>query len=110
MEVRFSPSPFFEEYLLIRICPHPFHHFFPPLSVSFMRGSWSFESGVYQTVTEVAIINSATDEANGVIALYYGEALAFELTDVVLRINESVDFSSFSFSCALFFLSLLPPH
>lgn len=100
----FSPL---SSYSLIRIGPHLFPHFFSRLSVSFMRGSWSFESGVYQTVTEVAIINGATDEANGVIALYYGGALAFELTDFILRINESVDFSSFSFSCALFWV--LPP-
>lgn len=68
-------------------------------SVSFMRGSFTFEAGVYNTVTEVAIINSDTEEANGVIALYFGETLAFQLMDVVLRINESVEFSSFIFSC-----------
>ncbi|BGP14957.1 hypothetical protein JCM10213v2_002912 [Rhodosporidiobolus nylandii] len=66
--------------------------------ISFERGSFTFQAGVYNTVTEVAILNSDIDTANGVLALYAGETLAFELTDVVFRVNSSVQFSAFAIS------------
>ncbi|GAA5989363.1 hypothetical protein JCM11641_004199 [Rhodosporidiobolus odoratus] len=66
--------------------------------VSFDRGSFTFAAGAYNTVTEVAILNSAIDKANGVLAVYAGETLAFEKKDIVFRINESVQFSAFAIS------------
>ncbi|GAA5871299.1 hypothetical protein JCM1840_004406 [Sporobolomyces johnsonii] len=69
--------------------------------LSFNRGSWTFETGVYNTVTEIAILNSNPGtpcEANGVLAVYAGETLAFERTDVVFRTNASVFFTSLAFS------------
>ncbi|GAA5891682.1 hypothetical protein JCM5296_005510 [Sporobolomyces johnsonii] len=69
--------------------------------LSFNRGSWTFETGVYNTVTEIAILNSNPGtpcEANGVLAVYAGETLAFERTDVVFRTNASVSFTSLAFS------------
>ncbi|GAA6029782.1 hypothetical protein JCM8097_001047 [Rhodosporidiobolus ruineniae] len=67
-------------------------------AISFNRGSFTFQAGVYNTVTEVAIINSDPNTADGVLALYAGETLAFERKDVVFRVNESVHFSAFAIS------------
>ncbi|GAA6004800.1 hypothetical protein JCM11491_002235 [Sporobolomyces phaffii] len=67
---------------------------------SFNRGSFSFEAGQYTTLTEVAILNSnpgTETEANGYLAVYTGETLAFERSDVVYRTNASVFFSSVLF-------------
>ncbi|CEQ40487.1 SPOSA6832_02109, partial [Sporobolomyces salmonicolor] len=69
--------------------------------VSFNRDSWTFKTGVYNTVTEIAILNSDPGtpcEANGVLAVYAGETLAFERTDIVFRTNASVLFTSLAFS------------
>ncbi|GAA5918505.1 hypothetical protein JCM1841_003271 [Sporobolomyces salmonicolor] len=55
----------------------------------------------YNTVTEIAILNSDPGtpcEANGVLAVYAGETLAFERTDIVFRTNASVLFTSLAFS------------
>ncbi|GAA6060264.1 hypothetical protein JCM10212_003964 [Sporobolomyces blumeae] len=67
---------------------------------SFNRGSFTFEAGKYNTITEVAILNSdpsTNTEANGYLAVYAGETLAFERTEVVFRTNASVFFSSVQF-------------
>ncbi|GAA5821877.1 hypothetical protein JCM11251_004755 [Rhodosporidiobolus azoricus] len=66
--------------------------------ISFNRGSFTFEAGSYNTITEVVIFNSDADTANGVLALYAGETLAFERHDLVFRVNESVSISSFIIS------------
>ncbi|GAA5952460.1 hypothetical protein JCM21900_005317 [Sporobolomyces salmonicolor] len=69
--------------------------------VSFNCDSWPFKTDVYNTVTEIAILNSNPGtpcEANGVLEVYAGETLAFERTDVVSRTNASVFFTSLAFS------------
>ncbi|GAA6029784.1 hypothetical protein JCM8097_001048 [Rhodosporidiobolus ruineniae] len=66
--------------------------------ISFDRGSWTFQTGAYNTVTEIAIINSDVGVADEVLAVYAGETLAFERKDVVFRINQSVFFSAFEIS------------
>ncbi|ORY49286.1 hypothetical protein BCR35DRAFT_336084 [Leucosporidium creatinivorum] len=71
-------------------------------AISIERGSFNFTAGVWQTVTEVAVLNSDPKEdgtvANGELSLYLNDALAFSLTDVVFRTNASVFFSSFLIS------------
>ncbi|GAA5965766.1 hypothetical protein JCM3765_007336 [Sporobolomyces pararoseus] len=67
---------------------------------SFNRGSFKFTAGQYTTLTEVAILNSNPSkdtEANGYLAVYNGETLAFERSDIVYRTNQSVFFSSIMF-------------
>ncbi|GAA6014702.1 hypothetical protein JCM10207_006908 [Rhodosporidiobolus poonsookiae] len=66
--------------------------------VSVERGTFVYESGAYNTVTEIAIINSTPDTANGVLAIYAGTTLAFERKDMIFRINESVFFTTFDIS------------
>ncbi|GAA5892874.1 uncharacterized protein JCM6883_007500 [Sporobolomyces salmoneus] len=65
---------------------------------SYNRGSFTFEAGKYNTLTEIAILNSnpstENTEANGYLAVYDGETLAFERSDLVWRTNSSVFFSS----------------
>lgn len=54
----------------------------------------------YTTLTEIAILNSDPSkdtEANGYLAVYDGETLAFERSDLVYRTNASVFFSSIMF-------------
>jgi hypothetical protein len=54
----------------------------------------------YNTLTEIAILNSDPSkdtEANGYLAVYDGDTLAFERSDVVFRTNASVFFSSVMF-------------
>ncbi|BGP47070.1 hypothetical protein JCM10450v2_002922 [Rhodotorula kratochvilovae] len=69
--------------------------------VSINRGSFTFEAGSWNTVTEVAILNSDPSpdgEANGVLALYAGETRAIYLENVVFRTNASVVLNAFIFS------------
>ncbi|GAA5870191.1 hypothetical protein JCM8547_006913 [Rhodosporidiobolus lusitaniae] len=66
--------------------------------ISYDRGSFTLQAGSYNTLTEVAIINSDVNTANGYLAVYAGETLAFEVSDVVLRINETVLFTAFAIS------------
>lgn len=51
----------------------------------------------YTTLTEIAILNSDPSrdgtEANGYLAVYDGETLAFERSDLVWRTNATVFFS-----------------
>lgn len=55
--------------------------------------------GEWQTITEVAVLNSDPKEggtlANGELSLYLNDQLDFSLTDMVFRVNASVYFSSF---------------
>ncbi|GAA5880739.1 hypothetical protein JCM16303_004333 [Sporobolomyces ruberrimus] len=79
---------------------------------SFNRGSFSFHADQYTTLTEVAILNSnpsADTEANGYLAVFAGETLAFERADIVFRTNTSVFFSSILFQSMLPFSSSLAP-
>ncbi|BGP38965.1 hypothetical protein JCM10449v2_002903 [Rhodotorula kratochvilovae] len=69
--------------------------------ISINRGSFTFEAGSWNTVTEVAILNSDPSpdgEANGVLALYAGETRAIYLENVVFRTNASVVLNAFIFS------------
>lgn len=52
-------------------------------------------------VTQVVILNSEPDLANGYLALYAGEKLAIELTDVVFRVNTTVTATAMTFSSQL---------
>lgn len=52
-------------------------------------------------VTQVVILNSEPDLANGYLALYTGEKLATELTDVVFRVNTTVTATAMMFSSQL---------
>mgnify|MGYP006969723610 FL=1 len=54
-------------------------------------------------VTQVVILNSEPDLANGYLALYAGEKLAIELTDVVFRVNTTVTATAMMFSSQLAF-------
>ncbi|KAG0662001.1 hypothetical protein C6P46_003706 [Rhodotorula mucilaginosa] len=47
---------------------------------------------------KVVILNSEPDLANGYLALYAGEKLAIELTDVVFRVNTTVTATAMMFS------------
>lgn len=71
-------------------------------AISIERGSFTFTAGTWQTVTEVAVLNSDPKEdgtvANGELSLYLNDVLAFSLSDVVFRTNASVYFSSFLIS------------
>ncbi|GAA5837538.1 hypothetical protein JCM3766R1_006837 [Sporobolomyces carnicolor] len=64
---------------------------------SYNRGSFKFSAGQYTTLTEIAILNSDPSrdgtEANGYLAVYDGETLAFERSDLVWRTNATVFFS-----------------
>ncbi|GAA5895042.1 hypothetical protein JCM6882_008270 [Rhodosporidiobolus microsporus] len=66
--------------------------------ISFNRDRFSYTAGTYNTITEIAIMSSDTETANGVLAVYAGNKLAFERHDVVLSVNESVFFSTFMIS------------
>ncbi|GAA5895046.1 hypothetical protein JCM6882_008271 [Rhodosporidiobolus microsporus] len=66
--------------------------------ISFQRGAFTFEAGSYNTITEIAVMSSDTGTANGILAVYAGETLAFERNDLVLSANESVSFSTFIIS------------
>ncbi|GAA5992693.1 hypothetical protein JCM10908_006883 [Rhodotorula pacifica] len=65
---------------------------------SIHRGAFTFKSGVWNQVTQVVVLNSKPDLANGYLALYAGEELAIELTDVVFRVNTSVTATAMTFS------------
>ncbi|BGP50638.1 hypothetical protein JCM10450v2_006557 [Rhodotorula kratochvilovae] len=64
------------------------------------RGSWTFEVGKWNRITEVAILNSAPSTANGVLAVYSGDSgdKAFELKNVVFTSTEGVEFTTLFFS------------
>ncbi|GAA5927598.1 uncharacterized protein JCM15063_005941 [Sporobolomyces koalae] len=67
---------------------------------SFDRGSFTFETGKWNRITEIAILNSdpsQVTEADGQLAVYFGDSKAFERTDIVFRTNSSVFFSSVLF-------------
>lgn len=49
----------------------------------------------------MVILNSEPDLANGYLALYAGEKLAIELTDVVFRVNTTVTATAMMFSSQL---------
>lgn len=55
------------------------------------RDSWN-------RITQVAILNSEPETANGYLALWHGEELAIELKNVVFRLNMSVAVSALTFS------------
>lgn len=57
------------------------------------RRSWT-------TVTQVAILNSAPDKANGILELYVGEKAVIQLHNVIFRTNESVFINALTFSSA----------
>ncbi|BGO98425.1 hypothetical protein JCM10021v2_002085 [Rhodotorula toruloides] len=62
------------------------------------RGSFSFAAGSWTTVTQVAILNSAPDKANGVLELYVGEKAVIQLDNVIFRTNTSVFVNALTFS------------
>lgn len=49
----------------------------------------------------MVILNSEPDLANGYLALYAGEKLTIELTDVVFRVNTTVTATAMMFSSQL---------
>ncbi|GAA5874878.1 hypothetical protein JCM3774_006554 [Rhodotorula dairenensis] len=65
---------------------------------SIHRGAFIFEAGGWNKVTQVVILNSEPDVANGYLALYAGEKLAIELSDVVFRVNTTVTITAMTFS------------
>lgn len=65
---------------------------------SLNRGSFNLTKGSWQTVTEVAMLNSRTDRANGVLAIYLDDWEMFWRDDIVFRVNDTVKFSLFTFS------------
>ncbi|GAA5966249.1 hypothetical protein JCM8115_006425 [Rhodotorula mucilaginosa] len=66
--------------------------------ISIHRGAFAFKAGSWTQVTQVVILNSEPDLANGYLALYAGEKLAIELTDVVFRVNTTVTATAMMFS------------
>ncbi|GAA5889999.1 hypothetical protein JCM8208_001192 [Rhodotorula glutinis] len=69
--------------------------------VSIDRGSFVFEAGKWNSITQVAVLNSdpaSSSSANGVLAVYVGEERAMYLEDVVFRTNASVLLNAFIFS------------
>ncbi|TNY19072.1 hypothetical protein DMC30DRAFT_19102 [Rhodotorula diobovata] len=69
--------------------------------VSIDRGSFVFEAGKWNTVTQVAVLNSdpgPSGQANGVLAVYAGETQTLYREDVVFRTNASVSLNAFIFS------------
>ncbi|GAA5851937.1 hypothetical protein JCM9279_007030 [Rhodotorula babjevae] len=69
--------------------------------VSIDRGSFLFEAGKWNSITQVAVLNSdpgSGGQANGVLVVYVGEERAMYLEDVVFRTNASVLLNAFIFS------------
>ncbi|BGO90609.1 hypothetical protein JCM10020v2_002252 [Rhodotorula toruloides] len=62
------------------------------------RGAFSFAAGSWTTVTQVAILNSAPDKANGILELYVGEKAVIQLNNVIFRTNTSVFINALTFS------------
>ncbi|GAA6035011.1 hypothetical protein JCM8097_002142 [Rhodosporidiobolus ruineniae] len=82
-------------------CDHAGVECYEGYLTEYARGTFTLTAGAYNTLTEVAILNSdpgEKGEANGILALYAGEQLAFRLDNVILRTNASVVFSTLLFS------------
>ncbi|ORY86639.1 hypothetical protein BCR35DRAFT_330532 [Leucosporidium creatinivorum] len=67
--------------------------------VSINRGSWTFTAGGWNTISEVAILNSdpsTPTEANGILSMYIGSSseAVFTRSNVVFRTNSDVTFTA----------------
>lgn len=98
------------------------------VAVSIQRDSFQFVAGSYveslsaslaqltgnrnrwNTVTQIIVLNSdpsTNGVANGQLTVYAGQTLAFELKNLVFRVDSSVTLSNFIFASAFYAVSSL---